>query len=188
MESSNGGTINNNKFYNLDNCITCIHSTNIVISDNIFNEFKNYGIALYDACNLININNNTITNSNAELHIFSDSQGSGIYLEDSYRNTAESNKIYDCNYGIYIYHGDFNEVLKNDVRHNQVALFELGTFFNKIHHNNFCSSLYMELVAVFSFGFHPNNFWGSVLTGYILRTFRVIAGMVILFPFSTVEF
>ena len=181
-----GGTIKNNAFYDVIVGINLDNSENIIISENDIDEFQWYGIWIYQS-NSNDVLYNNITSTTGDLELFRNQQGSGILLWGSDRTTIKFNNIYKCNYGIYFHSSGFNDVEENDIQKNEVGFFVLMSFLNTVTKNNICSNAMMDLVAVFTFDWYPNNWWGNKLYGPVGRAFRILAGAVSIFPWSQQE-
>jgi len=138
-----------------------------VITNNIIQNNKRYGISLIESCNnsievnYIKYNDNGIKlSSKSNFNVFEGneikSNNNGIYLEDSSENILTANEISNNEYGIKLYSRSRKNLIElNSISNNSIGIFLGGTIYptfafnilldgsihNKITKNNFIENV-----------------------------------------------
>jgi parallel beta-helix repeat protein len=148
-------TVHNQKISNVCTGIMVVASNNCLITDNIVDSNKEYGIYLTHSTG-INISSNNISNT---LY--------GLFIEESRDNTLLWNTITSNKYiGMWFYNSSYNNILSNTIKENGGLMHDINggiylflSSFNKILQNNFQQNVKGDYFQKSASNKWDGNYW-----------------------------
>jgi parallel beta-helix repeat protein len=213
MDYSYQNKINDNSFKGdtwigitlMRECSTNTISNNIININSTKNilQHPSTGIWLRTYCYQNTITNNQISNCHIGLwigrshsniiegnhikncHIIPSQDTKNSIINKIFKNIKSNIKSIETRgAGIYLIETGNNEIIYNTLHQNDIGIINYRSWMDNIQFNNIMDSTTgFDFIALLSLGYYPLNYWGSSITGPLMKSNRLF----MLFPWSPIR-
>jgi parallel beta-helix repeat protein len=154
LENVRNAVITSNRFHNNTHGIQIYDCSNVILENNQFENNNQYGVVISGESSYVSIDSNNMTNngwggvkvsfSNSctikNCVMENNTDGYGIFVENSKLNKFSGNTIRSNLYGIFLRESNENSIFGNEINSNENGLHLQGCQDNIIYHTNFMNN------------------------------------------------